>query len=187
MQAVAASQAHAVPGGPPVQREHGPKLLRAIGPAGYVLRVERVDGVPPHARQEAAPRADDVMEEVPELAAEPLTDRGLEAALAPADDLGGEHVAECMAKNALAAHCSDLPATRNPEGVFDDPMIQERNANLEGVGHARHVDLGEHARPTPPGRAARREDVEPTRRTLRPGASRSPRTARRPRRRTAPP
>ena len=84
------------------------------------------------------------MEEVPEVAAEPLTDRGLEAALAPADDCGGEHVPERLAKNALAAQCADLPPTRNPEGVFDDPMIQERNANLEGVGHARHVDLGEH-------------------------------------------
>src|SRR5207249_5573837 len=144
MQRVAASEAHAVPGGPPVQREQGPELFRAIGTAGQVLRVERLDGVLPHARQEAAPRADDVTEEVPELAAKPLTDRGLEAALAPADDLAGEHVPERLAKNALAAHGADLPAARNPEGVFDDPVIQERNANLEGVGHARHVDLGEH-------------------------------------------
>src|SRR5437870_2811063 len=87
----ASSQAHAVRGGPPVQREHGPELLRAIGPASHVLRVECLDGVPPHARQEAAPRADDVTEEVAELAAEPLTDGRLEAALAPVDDLGGQH------------------------------------------------------------------------------------------------
>src|SRR5207244_1502771 len=141
---MAASQARAVPGGPPVQREQGPELLRAIGSAGHVLRVERVDGVPPHARQEAAPRGDDVTEEVPELAAEPLTGGGLEAALAPADDLGGQHVPERLAKNALAAQRADLPAARDPEGVFDHPMVQERNANLEGVGHARRVDLGEH-------------------------------------------
>src|SRR2546425_1196765 len=107
MQRVAASQAHAVPGGPPVQREHRPELLRAIGPAGHVLRVERLDGVPPHAWQEAAPRADDVTEEVPELAAEPFTDRGLEAALAAADDLGWEHIPERAAKNALAAQRAD--------------------------------------------------------------------------------
>src|SRR5436309_15050149 len=127
MQRVAASEAHAVPGGPPVQREQGPELLRAIGTAGHVLRVERLDGVPPHARQEAAPRADDVTEEVAELAAEPLTDGRLEAALAPANDLGGQHVAERVAKDALAAQCPDLPAARDPEGVFNHPMVQERN------------------------------------------------------------
>src|SRR5437870_7462368 len=123
---MAASQTRAVSRDPPVEREHGPELLRAIGAAGQVLGVEGRDGVPPHARQEAAPRADDVMEEVPKLAAEPLAGRGLEAALAPADDCGGEHVPERLAKNALAAQCADLPPTRNPEGVFDDPMIQER-------------------------------------------------------------
>src|SRR5437660_11636266 len=80
------SDARAVSTGPPVQREHGPELLRTIGPAGRMLAVERLDGVSTHAGQEAPAGVEDIPEEVPELGAEPLAHRRLEAPLAPATD-----------------------------------------------------------------------------------------------------
>src|SRR3989442_8736724 len=139
-----ASDARAVSTGPPVQPEHGPELLRAIGPSGRMLPVERLDGVSTHAGQEAAARADDVPEEVPELGAEPLAHRRLEAPLAPPADLRREHVGERPAQDALAAQRADLPAPRDAERAPDETMVQERHPDLEGVGHAREVDLGEH-------------------------------------------
>src|SRR5204862_6338047 len=88
--------------------------------------------------------ADDGPGGVPELGAEPLGHRRLEAALAPAAYLRWEHVAERPAQDALAAQRADLPAPRDAERTLDETMVQERNPDLEGVGHARDVDLGEH-------------------------------------------
>src|SRR3989442_9738436 len=139
-----ASDARAVSTGPPVQREHGPELLRAIGPAGRMLAVESLDGVSAHAGQEATSGVDDIPEEAPELGAEPLAHRRLEASLAPATDCRWEHVAERPAQDALAAQRADLPAARDTERALDETMVQERDPDLEGVGHAREVDLGEH-------------------------------------------
>src|SRR5213594_2257567 len=138
------SYARAVSTGPPVQREHGPEFLRTIGPSARMLAVERLDGVPTHAGQEATSGVDDVPEEAPELGPEPLAHRRLEASLAPATDLRREHVAERPAQDALAAQGADLPAPRDAERALDEPMIEERHSDLEGVGHARDVDLGEH-------------------------------------------
>src|SRR5438552_1613453 len=138
------SDARAVSTGPPVQREHGPELLRTIGPSGRMLAVERLDGVAMHTGQEATAGADDVPEEVPELGPEPLAHRRLEASLAAAADLRWEHVGERPAQDALAAQRADLPAPRDAERALDQTMIEERHPDLEGVGHARDVDLGEH-------------------------------------------
>src|SRR5438876_8477709 len=110
-----ASDARAVSTGPPVQPEHGPELLRAIGPAGRMLAVEGLDGVPTHARQEATSDVDDIPEEAPELRAEPLAHRRLEATLAPAPDRRREQVAERPAQDTLAAQRADLPAPRDAE------------------------------------------------------------------------
>src|SRR5437899_10258425 len=138
-----ASNARAVSAGPPVQPEHGPELLRTIGPSCLVLPEEGLDGVPTHARQEATSGIGDVPEEVPELGAEPLSHRRLEAPLAPAADLRRENVAERPAEDALAAQGADLPTARDTECALDQAMVQERDPDLDGVGHAREVDLGE--------------------------------------------
>src|SRR5437879_10339645 len=119
-----------------------------------MLAVERLDGVPTHAGQEATSRADDVPEEAPELGAEPLAHRRLEASLAPAADRRWEHVAERPAQDALAPQRADLPAPRDAERALDQTMIEERHPDLEGVGHARDVNLGEHV-PGEPGPAVR--------------------------------
>src|SRR5437762_11743568 len=98
-----------------------------------MLAVERLDGVPTHAGQEAASGADDVPEEAPELGAEPLAHRRLEATLAPAADLRWEHVAEWPAQDALPAQRADLPPPRDAERPLDATVIQERNPDREGV------------------------------------------------------
>src|SRR5438093_6188290 len=139
-----ASNARAVSAGPPVQAEHGPELLRTIGPSCLVLPEERLDRVTMHARQEATSGIDDVPEEVPELGAEPLSHRRLEAPLAPAADIRRENVAQRPAEHALAAEGADLPTPRDAECALDEAMVQARDPDLEGVGHARDVDLGEH-------------------------------------------
>src|SRR5438094_1821508 len=138
------SDARPLSAGPPVQPEEGPELLRAIGPSGRMLPVERLDGVPAHARQIPTSGLHDIPKEVPELRSEPLAHRRLEATLAPPTDLRWQKVAERPAQDALAAYPADLPAARNTERKLDDAMVQERHPDLERVGHARNVDLGEH-------------------------------------------
>src|SRR5436309_2486227 len=109
-----------------------------------MLPVERLDGVPAYARQIPTSGLHDIPKEVPELRSEPLAHRRLEATLAPPTDLRWQKVAERPAQDALAAYPADLPAARNTERKLDDAMVQERHPDLERVGHARNVDLGEH-------------------------------------------
>src|SRR5438552_8100319 len=134
------SDARAVSTGPPVQREHGPELLRTIGPSGRMLPVERLDGVATHAGQEAPSGVEDIPEEAPELGPEPLAHRRLEASLAPATDLRWEHVSERLAQDTLAAQRAYLPAPRDAERALDDLMIEELNPDLEGLCNSRDVD-----------------------------------------------
>src|SRR5438552_8651881 len=123
------SDARPLSAGPPVQPEHGPELLRTIGPSGRMLPVERLDGVSTHAGQEATAGADDVPEEVPELGAEPLAHRRLEASLAAAADLRREHVGERPAQDALAPQRADPPAPRDAERPLGAPIVDARHAD----------------------------------------------------------
>src|SRR5947199_8256367 len=69
------SDARAVSTCPPVQREHGPELLRAIGPSARMLAGEGLDGVSTPVAQEAASGAHEITAAVPGLGAEPLSHR----------------------------------------------------------------------------------------------------------------
>src|SRR5207247_4340383 len=73
-----------------------------------------------------------------------------------AADLRRENVAERPAEHALAAQGADLPTARDTECALDQAMVQERDPDLEGVGHARDVDLGEHVPGEPEPRSEER-------------------------------